>query len=122
MATALPEKLVTARASDMIVGLVSAGVTRERIAASFASTLPAIGLAVGAALVLAVAGAVLLERRLRRRTLGLSFPDLRALYEQRVPVPTRPTTDCTLSSPWWSWAGSRMPLPSPPPSWPSASN
>lgn len=69
-----------------IVGLVSAGVTRERIAASFISTLPAIGAAVGVALVLAVTGAVLLERRLRRRTLGLSFPDLRALYEQREAV------------------------------------
>ena len=28
----------------------------------------------------------LLERRLRRRTMGLSFPDLRALYEQREAV------------------------------------
>jgi sensor histidine kinase regulating citrate/malate metabolism len=69
-----------------IVGLVSAGVTRARISQSVLATLPAIGIAVGTALVLALIGAVLLERRLRRRTLGLSFPDLRALYEQREAV------------------------------------
>ena len=69
-----------------IVGLVSAGVTRERIGQSVLGTLPAIGLAVGTALILALVGAVALERRLRRRTLGLSFPDLRALYEQREAV------------------------------------
>ena len=42
--------------------------------------------AVGTALLLALVGAIVLERRLRRRTLGLSFPDLRALYEQREAV------------------------------------
>lgn len=73
-------------ADGELVGLVSAGVTREKIWASFLSTLPAIGAAVGVALLLAIGGSVLLERRLRRRTLGLSFPDLRALYEQREAV------------------------------------
>jgi sensor histidine kinase regulating citrate/malate metabolism len=73
-------------AHGAIVGLVSAGVTRAKVSASVLATLPAIGLAVGAALVLAFVGAIALERRLRRRTLGLSFPDLRALYEQREAV------------------------------------
>jgi sensor histidine kinase regulating citrate/malate metabolism len=75
------------RATDgEIVGLVSAGVTRARIGQSVLDTLPVIGLAVGTALLLALIGAVVLERRLRRRTMGLSFPDLRALYEQREAV------------------------------------
>jgi two-component system, CitB family, sensor kinase len=50
------------------------------------STLPAIAAAVGVALLLALIGSALLERRLRRRTMKLSFPDLRALYEQREAV------------------------------------
>lgn len=69
-----------------IVGLVSAGVTQAKVSAIVLATLPAIGVAVGTALVLAFVGAIALERRLRRRTLGLSFPDLRALYEQREAV------------------------------------
>ncbi|CAN5506927.1 sensor histidine kinase [soil metagenome] len=69
-----------------IVGLVSAGVTRTKVSQSVLSTLPAIGLAVGVALVMALVGSVVLERRLRRRTLGLSFSDLRTLYEQREAV------------------------------------
>ena len=69
-----------------IVGLVSAGVTRAKVSQSVLDTLPAIGLAVGTALLLALFGSYLLERRLRRRTLGLSFPDLRAMYEQREAV------------------------------------
>ena len=75
------------RAADgAIVGLVSAGVTRARIGQSVLDTLPAIAIAVGIALLLALVGAIALERRLRRRTMGLSFPDLRALYEQREAV------------------------------------
>jgi sensor histidine kinase regulating citrate/malate metabolism len=69
-----------------IVGLVSAGITRTKVSQSVAATLPTIGLAVGTALLLALIGAVALEHRLRRRTLGLSFPDLRMLYEQREAV------------------------------------
>lgn len=69
-----------------IVGLVSAGVTRTKVSQSVLATLPAIGLAVGTALGLAFIGAFLLERRLRRRTLGLSFGDLSTLYEQREAV------------------------------------
>ena len=72
--------------SGTIVGLVSAGVTRTKVSQSVMATLPAIGLALGVALVLALTGAYLLERRLRRRTLGLSFGDLSALYEQREAV------------------------------------
>lgn len=75
------------RATDGdIVGLVSAGVTRARIGQSVLHTLPVIGLAVAVALLLAFVGSIALERRLRRRTMGLSFPDLRALYEQREAV------------------------------------
>ncbi|AQA06286.1 ATP-binding protein [Mycobacterium sp. MS1601] len=73
-------------AQGAIIGLVSAGVTRTKISQSVMATLPAIGIAVGTALILALAGAYLLERRLRRRTLGLSFGDLSALYEQREAV------------------------------------
>lgn len=72
--------------SGDVVGLVSAGVTRTKVSQSVFATLPAIGLAVGVALVLALAGAYILERRLRRRTLGLSFGDLSTLYEQREAV------------------------------------
>lgn len=74
------------RDGDRIVGLVSAGITRQKVSASVLRTLPAIGIAVGTALVLAFVGSIALERRLRRRTLGLSFPDLRVLYEQREAV------------------------------------
>jgi sensor histidine kinase regulating citrate/malate metabolism len=73
-------------ADGNIVGLVSAGVTRTKVSQSVLATLPAIALAVGVALVMALIGAVALERRLRRRTLGLSFSDLRTLYEQREAV------------------------------------
>ncbi|MEZ0051250.1 two-component system CitB family sensor kinase [Mycobacterium sp. MAA66] len=73
-------------ADGRIVGLVSAGVTRERTWRSVLATLPAIAAAIGVALLLALIGSVLLERRLRRRTLGLSFPDLRSIYEQREAV------------------------------------
>ncbi|MET0701633.1 MAG: ATP-binding protein [Mycobacterium sp.] len=73
-------------ANGTIVGLVSAGITQAKVSAIVLATLPAIGLAVGTALVLAFVGAIALERRLRRRTLGLSFPDLRAIYEQREAV------------------------------------
>lgn len=73
-------------ADGNIVGLVSAGITRTKVSQSVMATLPAIALAVGTALVLALIGAVALEHRLRRRTLGLSFPDLRMLYEQREAV------------------------------------
>lgn len=69
-----------------IVGLVSAGVTREKIWRSVLATVPAIAAAVAIALVLALIGSVVLERRLRRRTLGLSFPDLKSIYEQREAV------------------------------------
>lgn len=69
-----------------VIGLVSAGITRTKVSQSVLATLPTIGLAVGVALVLALVGSVALERRLRRRTLGLSFSDLRTLYEQREAV------------------------------------
>lgn len=69
-----------------VIGLVSAGVTRTKVSQTVLATLPAIALAVGVALVMALIGSVALERRLRRRTLGLSFSDLRTLYEQREAV------------------------------------
>ncbi|WP_197379469.1 sensor histidine kinase [Mycolicibacterium mengxianglii] len=73
-------------ADGTLVGLVSAGVTRTKVSHSVLATLPAIAAAVGTALALALCGAFLLERRLRRRTLGLSFSDLSTLYEQREAV------------------------------------
>jgi sensor histidine kinase regulating citrate/malate metabolism len=73
-------------AAGEVVGLVSAGVTRTKVSQSVLATLPAIGVAVGTALLLALLGAFVLERRLRRRTLGLSFGDLSTLYEQREAV------------------------------------
>ncbi|MGB3482543.1 MAG: ATP-binding protein [Mycobacterium sp.] len=73
-------------ADGNIVGLVSAGVTRTKVSQSVVATLPTIALALGTALLLALIGALILERRLRRRTLGLSFSDLSTLYEQREAV------------------------------------
>lgn len=69
-----------------VVGLVSVGVTRARVADQFARGLPALLGLSAAALAVAAAGAVLVSRRLRRQTLGLAPDELRRLYEHHDAV------------------------------------
>nr|WP_235916399.1 sensor histidine kinase [Spelaeibacter cavernicola] len=73
-------------AGDKLVGLVSAGVTRERIGAQVAQGLPAIIGVAAAGLAGAAVGSFLLSRRLRRQTLGMAPAELRTLYEHHDAV------------------------------------
>ncbi|KJU99818.1 putative two-component histidine kinase [Rhodococcus sp. PML026] len=69
-----------------IVGLVSAGVTRQKISDQFLQGLPLILAVVLAAFVVAAAGSTLLSRRLRRQTLGMAPAELRTMYEHHDAV------------------------------------
>ncbi len=69
-----------------IVGLVSAGVTRQKISDQFIQGLPLIIGVVLAAFVVAAAGSTLLSRRLRRQTLGMAPAELRTMYEHHDAV------------------------------------
>lgn len=69
-----------------IVGLVSAGVTRDKISDQFVSGLPLIIGVVFAAFVVAAIGSVALSRRLRRQTLGMAPDELRSMYEHHDAV------------------------------------
>ncbi|WP_040750209.1 sensor histidine kinase [Nocardia transvalensis] len=69
-----------------IVALVSAGVTRARIGDQVRQQLPLIIAAASAGLLLAVAGSLLLRRRLLRQTHGLAPAELRTLYEHHDAV------------------------------------
>ncbi|WP_024802153.1 sensor histidine kinase [Nocardia sp. BMG51109] len=69
-----------------IVALVSAGVTRDRIADQVRRQLPLILGSAGAGLLLAVLGSALLRRRLLRQTHGLAPAELRTLYEHHDAV------------------------------------
>ncbi len=69
-----------------LVGLVSAGVTRDRLGDQVQAALPRIVAVVAAGVLLLVALSFLAERRLRRQTLGLSADDLRGLYEHHDAV------------------------------------
>ncbi|MFE3291737.1 ATP-binding protein [Rhodococcus sp. NPDC059234] len=73
-------------ADGRVVGLVAAGVTRERILDQFLRGLPAVLAVTAGALALASLGALLLSRRLRRQTLGLGPDELRTLYEHHDAV------------------------------------
>lgn len=74
------------RDGDEIVGLVSVGVTRERIGQQFANSLPSLlgisAIAVG----IAAIGATLVSNRIRRQTLGLDPDQLRRMYEHHDAV------------------------------------
>ncbi|GAA4662674.1 sensor histidine kinase [Gordonia humi] len=69
-----------------IVGLVSAGVTREHLSDQVRGSLPAVIAVVLIGLAAAVASSLGLERRLRRQTLGLTPDALRELYEHHDAV------------------------------------
>ncbi|MFI6432767.1 ATP-binding protein [Rhodococcus oryzae] len=73
-------------ADGRIVGLVAAGVTREKIVDQFLHGLPLLLGVTAVALVVATLGSVLLSRRLRRQTLGLAPAELRTLYEHHDAV------------------------------------
>ncbi len=72
--------------SGDIVGLVSAGVTRQKISDQFFQGLPLIIGVVLAAFVVAAVGSTLLSRRLRRQTLGMAPAELRTMYEHHDAV------------------------------------
>ena len=75
---------VPIRAADgRVVGLVSVGVSEAALADEFTDSLPLIMIPLLVALVLAVGGAALLARRVKRQTFGLEPEEIAALLEQR---------------------------------------
>ncbi|MFZ2178259.1 MAG: sensor histidine kinase [Rhodococcus sp. (in: high G+C Gram-positive bacteria)] len=71
---------------DQLVGLVAVGVTRERIGAQFASSLPTVFTLAAITLAVSSAGFFLLSSRLRRQTMGLAPSELRRMYEHHDAV------------------------------------
>ncbi|MCQ4117863.1 sensor histidine kinase [Rhodococcus tibetensis] len=69
-----------------LVGLVSVGVTREKIGGQVAESLPTIFTVAAIGLVVSAAGSFLLSRRLRRQTLGMAPDELRRMYEHHDAV------------------------------------
>ncbi|MFD4292257.1 ATP-binding protein [Rhodococcus sp. NPDC058532] len=69
-----------------LVGFVSVGVTRQKSWEQFRDSLPGLLGIVAIGLAVSTAGAVLVSRRLRTQTLGLSPDQLRRLYEQHDAV------------------------------------
>ena len=70
-------------ANGRVIGLVSVGVLERAISAEFRDSLPVSLLPLFVALVLGVAGAYLLARRVKRQTFGLEPDEIAALLEQR---------------------------------------
>ena len=70
-------------AQGRVVGLVSVGVLESAITSEFWSSLAVILIPLLVALTLAVAGAFLLARRVKRQTFGLEPDEIGALLEQR---------------------------------------
>ena len=66
-----------------VIGLVSVGVLERALSAEFRDSLPVSLLPLFVALVLGVAGAYLLARRVKRQTFGLEPDEIAALLEQR---------------------------------------
>ncbi|MCJ0902966.1 sensor histidine kinase [Rhodococcus sp. ARC_M6] len=73
-------------ASGTLVGLVSAGVTREEISKQFAQSIPTILAITAAGLIAAVLSSLLVSRRIRRQTLGLAPDELLTMYEHHDAV------------------------------------
>ncbi|MQY10358.1 hypothetical protein SRB5_04660 [Streptomyces sp. RB5] len=69
-----------------VVGMVSAGVTLEHVAAPVRNELPLLLGAAGVALLLATAGAAAVGRRLRRMTHGLGPTEMARMYEHHDAV------------------------------------
>lgn len=70
-------------ANGRVVGLVSVGVLEKAIASEFRESLPVILVPLLVALTVAVLGAFLLARRVKRQTFGLEPDEIAALLEQR---------------------------------------
>jgi two-component system, CitB family, sensor kinase len=70
-------------AHGRVIGLVSVGVLERALSAEFRDSLPVSLLPLFVALVLGVAGAYLLARRVKRQTFGLEPDEIAALLEQR---------------------------------------
>lgn len=80
-------RAVTPVQSDgQLLGLVSVGVTRERVGEQFAQGLPSLLGIAAIAVAIAAVGAALVSRRIRRQTLGLAPDQLRRLYEHHDAV------------------------------------
>ncbi len=69
-----------------LVGLVSAGVTREQISKQFAQSVPVILFVAGGGLLAALLSSLLVSRRIRRQTLGMAPDELRTMYEHHDAV------------------------------------
>lgn len=76
-------KVPIRNAQGRVVGLVSVGVLETAIASEFRESLPVILIPLLVALTLAIAGAFLLARRVKRQTFGLEPDEIAALLEQR---------------------------------------
>lgn len=63
-----------------LVGLVAVGVTTDRVGAAFARNLPLLAGATSLALAMAIAGSLLIARRVRRQTLGMAPQEITRLY------------------------------------------
>ncbi len=67
--------------NERVVALVSVGITLDRIQQQLLEDLPSIGLAALGALVVGLAGAWLISRRLRRQTHGMGEREITRMYE-----------------------------------------
>jgi two-component system CitB family sensor kinase len=70
-------------AAGRVVGVVSVGSLVEKVGTQVRDALPRLALYVLAALLMGIAGSVLLARRLKRQTFGLEPADIGRLLEQR---------------------------------------
>ena len=73
--------VVPVRADGRVIGLVSVGITLEKIGRDYLRQLPAIFAVAALAFALAAAGAFAVSRRLRRQTHGLGPQEMTRMYE-----------------------------------------
>ena len=76
-------KVPIRNAQGRVIGLVSVGVLEKALATEFRASLPVILIPLLVALTLAIVGAFLLARRVKRQTFGLEPDEIGALLEQR---------------------------------------